>query len=344
MRAVIRLFFVGISGTIPVGDWMNNSGKAWLMAFVMGIVVPGFVFFVSEQFVSRVERVSSMEATEPAAESTRQDSDVTVLMNGAQVELDMQTYLTGVLLAEMPVDFSEEALKAQAVVSRTYALKRNTVGNKHPQGAVCTESSCCQAYRSAEDFLAKGGTEGLLQKVSKAVACTDNQVLTYRGDLIEATYFSCSGGRTEDALAVWGTDIPYLQSVESPGEESATYFVDTVEFTPTAFSSLLGISLTGTSSKWLGSVTYTDGGGVATMEIGGKVFSGTQIRQKLGLRSTAFSMYAAEDKIHISTRGFGHRVGMSQYGAEAMAVLGSDYRKILYHYYPGTQLTAYTHN
>jgi len=92
------------------------------------------------------------------------------------------------------------------------------------------------------------------------------------------------------------------------------------------------------------SATYTDGGGVDTMIIGGKTFSGTEIRQKLGLRSTVFSMYATEDMIHISTRGFGHRVGMSQYGAEAMAVRGSDYQKILYHYYPGTQLTAYTRN
>lgn len=344
MRAVIRLFFVAISVTIPEGDMMNDSGKAWFMAFVMGIVVPGFIFSVSERFVPRAELTRPIEATMTASEPGRQDADVTVLMNGEQVKLDIQTYLTGVLLAEMPVDFSLEALKAQAVVSRTYALKRNAVGNKHPQGAVCTESSCCQAYRAIDDFLAKGGTEEILQKVTQAVDSTQNQVLTYRGELIEATYFSCSGGRTEDALAVWGTDIPYLQSVESPGEESATHFVDTVEFTPSAFFSLLGTSRVGESSQWLGNVTYTDGGGVATMEICGNVFSGTEIRQRLGLRSTAFSMYATKDKIHVSTRGFGHRVGMSQYGAEAMAVSGSDYQKILYHYYPGTQLTAYTHN
>lgn len=314
------------------------------MAFVMGVVVPTFIFSISERFISRGGGSGPTESTMSATESVQQDSDLTVLMSTGQKNLDMQTYLTGVLLAEMPVDFSEEALKAQAVVSRTYALRRNTTGNKHPQGAVCTESSCCQAYRSVEDFLSKGGTEEMLQKVTQAVACTDNQVMTYQGELIEATYFSCSGGRTEDALAVWGTDIPYLQSVDSPGEESATYFVDTVEFTPSAFSSLLGISLKGVSNQWLGSVTYTDGGGVDTMEICGKVFSGTEIRQKLGLRSTAFSMFATKDKIHISTRGFGHRVGMSQYGAEAMAVLGSDYQKILYHYYPGAKLTVYTYN
>ena len=322
---------------------MKDSIKAWLMAFVMGVLLPGLIFSVGEKFISREEKEPQMESTVATTEPT-QDSDITVLMSDGQVQLDMKTYLTGVLLAEMPVDFSEEALKAQAVVSRTYALRRNSLGNKHPQGAVCTQSSCCQAYRAIEDFLSKGGTEEMLQKVSQAVELTGNQVLTYNGALIEATYFSCSGGRTEDAVAVWGTEIPYLQAVDSPGEESATHFVDTVEFTAAEFASLLGISTEGSASGWLGAVTYTDGGGVDTMVIGGKTFSGTEIRQKLALCSTVFSMYAAGDKIYISTRGFGHRVGMSQYGAEAMAVRGSDYQEILSHYYPGTQLTVYTRN
>lgn len=327
---------------------MNNSGKAWLMAFAMGILLPGLLFSVSEKFISREPVAQKTEPTVAATEPTeappaqpQQAAQIAVLMPNGQVMLDQQEYLTGVLLAEMPVDFETEALKAQAVVSRTYALRRNTVGNKHPQGAVCTESSCCQAYRSIEDFLSNGGTEEMLEKVAQAVESTRDQVLTYNGALIEATYFSCSGGRTEDALAVWGTDIPYLQAVDSPGEEGAAHFVDTAVFTVEEFASMLGLS---PSNCDLGAVTYTDGGGVATMVIGGRTFSGTELRQKLGLRSTAFSMYAMADKIHISTRGFGHRVGMSQYGAEAMAVRGNDYQKILYHYYPGTKLTVYTHN
>ena len=327
---------------------MNNSAKAWLMAFAMGILLPGLLFSVSEKIISREEGnpvpESTISAIDPTQQPPQQAANVVVLMPDGQVVLDVDDYLTGVLLAEMPVDFSQEALKAQAVVSRTYALRRNTVGNKHPQGAVCTESSCCQAYRSSEDFLSNGGTSEMLKKVMQAVESTQAQVLTYNGDLIEATYFSCSGGRTEDALAVWGTDIPYLQAVDSPGEESATYFADTVEFTASEFASLLEIPSKGSADCWLGAVTYTDGGGVDTIVIGGKVFSGTEVRQKLGLRSTAVSVYAAGNKIYISTKGFGHRVGMSQYGAEAMAVRGSDYQKILYHYYPGTRLTVYTCN
>lgn len=314
----------------------------------MGILLPGLLFSVSEKLITREENseqpqgtVATTEPTQKPATQQQPATQVAVLMADGQVMLDMQDYLVGVLLAEMPVDFDEEALKAQAVVSRTYALRRNAVGNKHPQGAVCTESSCCQAYRSIEDFLAKGGTEEMLQKMTRAVKNTRNQVLTYNGALIEATYFSCSGGRTEDALAVWGTDIPYLQAVDSPGEEGAAHFVDTVEFTMEEFAALLGIPA---SAVNLGAVTYTDGGGVATIVIGDEAFTGIQIRQKLGLRSTAFAMRTIGGKIYISTKGFGHRVGMSQYGAEAMAVRGNDYQKILYHYYPGTTLTVYTRN
>lgn len=319
------------------------------MAFAMGILVPGLLFSVCSKIVSREENNPPSQSPTVVTEPTRSPQEpqqttaqlVAVLMPEGQVEMNMETYLTGVLLAEMPVDFDTEALKAQAVVSRTYALRRNAVGNKHPQGAVCTESFCCQAYRSVDDFLSKGGTTEMLEKVTQAIVSTQDQVLTYNGALIEATYFSCSGGRTEDALAVWGTDIPYLQAVDSPGEENASHFVDAAEFSVDEFAGLLGVP---PDAVALGAVTHTDGGGVATMIISGKQFSGTEIRQKLGLRSTAFTMYASDGKVYISTRGFGHRVGMSQYGAEAMAVRGSDYQEILYHYYPGTQLTVYTRN
>ena len=184
----------------------------------------------------------------------------------------------------------------------------------------------------------------LLDKVKAAVSATTGQVVTYKNQLIEATYFSCSGGRTEDAVAVWGTDVPYLQAVDSPGEEKATHYADTVHFTGTEFARLLGLQLKGNPTTWLGAVTYTDGGGVATMTIGGTVFKGTELRQKLGLSSTAFSLEVVADVVKIVTKGFGHRVGMSQYGAEAMAVGGSSYQEILAYDYPGTRLTDHSQN
>ena len=235
----------------------------------------------------------------------------------------------------MPASFEEEALKAQAVVARTYAVRAREGKGKHDDGDICGDSACCQGYLAPDDY---GGTQEALSKVRNAVSSTAGQVLTYEGKLIEATYFSCSGGVTEDAVAVWGTDVPYLQSVKSPGEENATYYTDSVQFSVKEFASRLGINLTGKPDSWFGGTKQTTGGGVDTMVIGGVTFKGTELRKLLGLRSTAFTMVAMDEVITVTTRGYGHRVGMSQYGADAMAALGRTYDEILAHYYQGTEL------
>ena len=166
-------------------------------------------------------------------------------------------------------------------------------------------------------------------------------MLTYQGQLIEATYFSCSGGSTEDAIAVWGTDYPYLRATDSPGEENAAHYTDTVEFSEEEFEALLDRDLRGEPESWFGLTTYTAGGGIASMDIGGSTYTGTQLRQLLGLRSTAFTVTTDNDCVIITTRGFGHRVGMSQYGADVMAASGSSCEEILGHYYQGTTLTRW---
>lgn len=260
--------------------------------------------------------------------------------NDQMVEVPLNTYVVGVVLAEMPADFDINALKAQAVVARTYALKRAGRNNKHP-AAVCTNASCCQGYVSPDAYVRNNGTLDNLRKVESAVEETMNLVLVYNGDLIEATYFSCSGGRTEDAVAVWGESIPYLKSTKSPGEENATHYTDTVRFSIEEFQRKLDLNTKGDPHTWIGNVTYTDGGGVDTMTIAGTVYKGTELRSLLGLRSTAFSMTIIGTTVVVTTKGFGHRVGMSQYGAEAMAVRGSSFDQILQHYYSGTELMMY---
>ena len=256
--------------------------------------------------------------------------------DGTTREMDMDTYLIGVVSGEMPASFELEALKAQAVVARTFTLRAYLTGGKHGDGSVCTDSACCQAYR--DDLQGEG-----LQKVTTAVLQTSGQVLLYEGKLIEATYFSCSGGSTEDAVAVWGTDYPYLRATVSPGEEHAAHYTDTVFFSQEEFSAAFG-GLSGDAKHWIGFATYTAGGGVHTIIVGGKEYKGTEIRMLLGLRSTAFTMTVEGESVKVTTKGYGHRVGMSQYGADAMAMNGSLYPEILAYYYQGTELITWTEN
>lgn len=321
-----------------------------MIALFMGCILPGIVFWGMDKLIMirklpSVEESTADQLLDDRIPSAEQTVEIPVLQaDGTQEIISLEEYLVCVLLGEMPMDFDIEALKAQAVVARTYTLRRNRIAPKHQNSAVCTQSACCQSYCNAQDYLSNVGTEESVKKAAAAVDATRGQVITYHGELIEATYFSCSGGRTEDALAVWGTDIPYLQAVDSPGEENAAHYSDTVSFSQTEFMQRLGLRLSGSPTDWFGTVTYTDGGGVDTLVIGGVTFRGTELRQKLGIRSTAFAVTPLGNTIHITTKGFGHRVGMSQYGAEAMAVNGSSYQKILAHYYPGTIITTYSRN
>lgn len=317
---------------------MKPFWKELAIALFMGLFLPGLLLNTAVA----LRRETVPQQTEPEPQQTEPTTVRPALRmrlrleDGTVTEMDMDTYLVGVVAAEMPASFEMEALKAQAVVARTYTLKAYTTGGKHGDGSVCTDYACCQAY-TAEI------REEDREKITAAIQQTSSQVLVYEGNLIEATYFSCSGGSTEDAVAVWGTDYPYLRATESPGEEYAAHYTDTVFISAEEFSKAFG-GLAGSPQEWLGYATYTAGGGVYTMNVAGKEYKGTEIRMLLGLRSTAFTMTAQSDGIQVTTKGFGHRVGMSQYGADAMALFGSGYEEILAHYYRGTELVLWTEN
>lgn len=315
---------------------MKQFWKDLCYSCMMGLLVPGMVLSVSLAMFGKTG-----ETTQPTVAQIvlqKEQTTIRVLTEDGVKQMGLDDYLTGVVLAEMPASFELEAHKAQAVVARTYTLRAASGKSKHETADVCTDSACCQGYISEEDYLIKGGAREGVEQIRSAVLETEGQVLLYEGELIEATYFSCSGGYTEDAVAVWGTDVPYLQSVASPGEESASHYSDTVTFSAEEFLLLLDLDGSGNPADWIGQIRYTDGGGVETIEICGKVLRGTEVRKALGLRSAAFSVETGKDSLTITTRGFGHRVGMSQYGADAMAASGRDYRDILAHYYQGTSL------
>lgn len=280
---------------------------------------------------------------ETSLETPDERQTIRLLTEDGERTMTIAEYLVGVLIGEIPSGFAQEAVKAQAVAARTFTLRQMESG-KH-DGGLCAEAGCCQAWIEPEKAAGMWGDSATawIERVTQAIAETDGQVLTYDGELIDAVFFSCSGGRTEAAVAVWGGDVPYLIAVDSPGEEAAPRYQGEVLMTAAVFRETVlaafpDAMLSGPPEDWFGAVEYTDGGGIATLTIGGQAIPGTALRKLLGLNSTRFTVAVEEDTIRFTTLGFGHRVGMSQYGANAMAQSGEDYSAILAHYYPGTTL------
>lgn len=330
------------------GDCMYKRWWDFALVLILSVLLPVLMLsFLPKKHSVPNNPPNATAATEitillmDEGQASQSKRMISVMSDAEKVEqMDLEDYIVCVVLAEMPASFENEALKAQAVVARTYALRRGNNNPKHYLAAVCTNSECCQGYKTPQEYIKSGGQEKDLEKIKAAVQETAGQVLAYNGELIEATYFSCSGGFTEDAVAVWGEDIPYLQATVSPGEESSKHYVDTVYFSSEEFAAFLGQDMQNSPDSWFGDISYTTGKGVETMQIGGVCYTGTQLRKLLGLRSTVFSITVVGDTIAITTKGYGHRVGMSQYGANAMAEKGSNYEEILRHYYNGTYLTV----
>ena len=322
---------------------MKNAAKEFLLSILLGIFLPAAALSIAVKALpeSAPDPLPASDPAETSSEPSAAAPDETIavlLADGTVQAMEISDYLTGVLLSEVPASFEPEALKAQAVVSRTYALRKTRRSSRHAQGAVCTDPACCQGYLSPDGDGDVTAPASNIAKLRQAVDDTAGQVLTYNGELIEATFFSCSGGNTEDAVAVWGDAVPFLQAVPSPGEEIAAHVRDTVTFTPDEFARLLGIDPDGSPENWFGPILRTEGDGIDSAEIGGICFSGTELRTRLGLRSTDITFEPAADSITVTTYGYGHRVGMSQYGAQAMALSGADYTDILSHYYVGAVL------
>lgn len=276
----------------------------------------------------------------------------TVLLseNGKLTAVSLREYLVRVVLSELYPDFREETYKAQAVAARTVAL-HTAEKRKHADADLCTDGACCQACLSEQELRQKLGDayEDARKRAEAAVAETDGEVLYYGDDLCESTYFSCSGGRTESAEAVWGGSVPYLISVDSPNEEAAAVFCTVRAFAREDAQTRLrsvhpDASLTGDPARWYLPPTRTQGNGVLRQSVGGVSFTGAELRRAFGLPSTDFTVSAGNGELVFTVRGSGHRVGMSQFGAEAMAQRGADYRRILSHYYPGTHKERITPN
>lgn len=274
-----------------------------------------------------------------------------VMIGDEVVTMDMGTYLTGVVRSEMPAVFEVEALKAQAVAARTYTLYKmeNGGSSNHPQADACDNINCCKAYMDFAAAAENWGESASLyeEKIRDAVRSTDGQCILYEGLPILAVFHSSSAGATLDAAAVWSESLPYLVSVSSPEDgETVPGYYSSATFPISVLRSLLEAELpeadlSSAPTDWFTGIRQTPSGAVTELNVGGVNVSGNRLRTILGLRSPSFTISFDEGNVTFSVIGYGHGVGMSQYGANVLASAGMDYREILAWYYTGTTVGVY---
>lgn len=287
---------------------------------------------------------------EPAAPETaavHHDRDVTLTIQDGDTteQMTLERYLTGVVRGEMPASFEMEALRAQAAAERSYVYYQLAAGRKdaHPDADFCTDHTCCSAYLSETAAREKWGGDFAPwnTRVEQAVSDTDGQVVLYNGRPILAVFHSSSAGRTAAAGDVWSGDLPYLVSVDSPeGEATVPNYYSTVTFTAAeAKEKLLAahpeLKLSGTPDRWFGAAAENGSGRVETVSVGGTDIEGTELRRIFGLRSACFTVAADSESVTFRVTGYGHGVGMSQYGANQLAREGKTWQEILEWYYTG---------
>ena len=283
----------------------------------------------------------------PSADSQTQIR--VALTDGSVLTLGLDQYLWRVVAAEMPASFELEALKAQAAPARTYTLsKLGRTVEKHPDADVCTDITCCQAYIDPDQAAANWGDNAAAYtaKITSAVSETDGMAVLYDGQPIQAVFFSSAAGRTVDAVEVWGNSVPYLTGVDSPEGDEVPNYHSTVTFTLEEFKSKLlaqypDADLSGDPAGWFQNTVPNSAGGVEQVDVGGVTVSGGALRTLLGLRSTSFTVTAGSQGVTFSVTGYGHGVGMSQYGANALAKQGKTYDEILKWYYTGVEVAPY---
>ncbi len=316
---------------------MRKSAAA---ALVLTVLLFGGAYLTAPAALSRQDG----SAAEPSP-SVHHDADValTVLDGGDLTAMALSDYLVGVVRGEMPASFEMEALKAQAAAERSYVYYQLSAGRKeaHPNADFCTDHTCCSAFLSESDAREKWGADFAPwnTRVAQAVADTDGQVVLYNGQPILAVFHSSSAGQTASAGDVWAGDLPYLASVSSPeGEDSVPNYYSTAEFTAAeAREKLLAahpeLQLTGTPAAWFGAVTENASGRVESVSVAGEDIEGTELRRIFALRSACFTVTADDDGVVFRVAGYGHGVGLSQYGANQLAKQGKTWQEILKWYY-----------
>ncbi|WP_216829929.1 stage II sporulation protein D [Alkalihalobacterium elongatum] len=316
-----------------------------LCSIIVGLPAMLVIMFSSDdlQPTTPVQTAASTGTGQEQLESSTPISIAVYRTQQSRIEeVPLEEYVVGVVASEMPAAFELEALKAQALTARTFILKQMLEPSDFamPEGAMVTDTVHHQVYKNLDQLKEEWGKDfdWRINRIREAVAQTQGQVLTYNGDPITAAFFSTSNGFTENSEDYWPNEIPYLRSVESPWDTNSPRFTSTSTISVGEFQQKLGVQLPSDGS--VGQITNrTDGKRVAKVNINGKELTGRQVREKLGLDSSDFNWKRQGDQVVIETKGWGHGVGMSQYGANGMAQEGKTYREIIEHYYQGVAVS-----
>lgn len=326
--------------------------QIWIVSFLLTALLFGApLFLFTANHTASPDVPSPTPVAQPAA---MQDDTVTLrVWNGQKtVDMTMANYLKGVVRGEMPASFETEALKAQAAAERTYVYYQMRGGRKeaHPDADICTDPGCCNAWLSQEDAAGKWGDKAAEYeaKIEQAVRDTDGQVVLYNDTPILAAFHSSSAGKTAKSGDVWATDLPYLASVQSPeSEENVPNYYSVKTLTAAEFCDTFRVAypqadFSGDAAGWVQNLKRNGSDRVESVTIGGVSVSGTEVRSLYSLRSACFTVEAGPEGITFHVTGYGHGVGMSQYGANELAREGKTWREILAWYYTDTTIDTYS--
>lgn len=329
---------------------LKPIGTLVAIVLICILIIPAIVVqFVPQKNVGQVQE--RIELQESESDKLAPVINIAVYREAQDKieKLTLENYIRGVVAAEMPTEFELEALKAQALAARTYIIRRlvDKDFSDVPEGAVVSDTIRHQVYLSDEELRERWGLdfERNMGRINQAVNETMGQVLTYEGKPITATFFSTSNGFTENSEEYWNAEIPYLRSVESPWDVESPKYEEVMNMSIEDFQQRLGVELAQPASTaqepLIEIISRTAGNRVKEVKVGEKTFSGKELREKLDISSSHFDMQLKDREVVIRTKGWGHGVGMSQWGANGMAKEGYAAEDIVKYYYTGIDVQDY---
>ncbi|WP_112182186.1 MULTISPECIES: stage II sporulation protein D [Paraliobacillus] len=322
--------------------WKSSSMLLVGLLLTIILLVPALIVAPHTTKMTELETSTEAEVEKPAEAVTLSSDDSAFTVEVMRSETDqiekvlLEDYVTRVVASEMPAEFELEALKAQALAARTYIV--NYLAHVTDDAANVTDTVQHQVYKSDEELREVWGSDysWKISKIKEAVAGTVGEILTYEDQPITPAFFSTSNGYTENAEDYWENALPYLKSVASPWDQDSPKFLDQKIVPIDQVEEALGVTLSQSNNDF--SMTRTASNRVETVKIAEQTFTGRDIREALELRSSDFSIEQKNDHLIFTTKGYGHGIGMSQYGANGMAEDGKSYQDIVTYYYQGTEI------